>query len=216
MISDHKTYLTYGDLRYIYVESDAYPEKDGYIYDFYTKQAVLGTWDGGKTYNREHVWCCSLTDGLWEDVGIYTKGGGADLLHIRPLISSYNSGRNNKPYAELTSYTTSAYGYYNSSYFMPFDNVKGNIARELMYVYVHYSTAYGGLTNAYTGSLDITKIVYTPQGTEEASFDLLLSWNELDPVEDSELLLNDVAEKEQGNRNPFIDNPEYAEMIWGN
>ena len=37
----------------------------------------------------------------------------------------------------------------------------------------------------------------------------MLKWNELDPVDDTERLRNDTIEQIQGNRNPFVDHPEY-------
>ena len=45
--------------------------------------------------------------------------------------------------------------------------------------------------------------------------DLLLKWNKLDPVDDLEKQRNNVGEEIQGNRNPFIDYPEFADKIWG-
>ena len=45
--------------------------------------------------------------------------------------------------------------------------------------------------------------------------DLLLKWNDLDPVDQLEINRNNEVYKIQGNRNPFIDNSDYADMIWG-
>ncbi|MFA6890165.1 MAG: endonuclease, partial [Bacilli bacterium] len=42
----------------------------------------------------------------------------------------------------------------------------------------------------------------------------LLTWNQLDPVDDFERNRNDVIYGYQGNRNPFVDHPEFADMIW--
>ena len=44
--------------------------------------------------------------------------------------------------------------------------------------------------------------------------DVLLEWNEEDPVSALELTRNDVISSYQGNRNPFIDNPYLATLIW--
>ncbi|GJM84963.1 hypothetical protein PR202_ga00681 [Eleusine coracana subsp. coracana] len=45
----------------------------------------------------------------------------------------------------------------------------------------------------------------------------LLRWNELDPPSRSEKLRNDrVCSLYQHNRNPFVDHPEYANLIWRN
>ena len=47
------------------------------------------------------------------------------------------------------------------------------------------------------------------------SLDMLLIWNEIDPVSQLEINRNNAIENIQGNRNPFIDNEGYASMIWG-
>jgi len=44
---------------------------------------------------------------------------------------------------------------------------------------------------------------------------LFLEWNADDPVSAIELNRNNVLENFQGNRNPFIDNPALATIIWG-
>lgn len=55
--------------------------------------------------------------------------------------------------------------------------------------------------------------------TEKATMGLLstlLEWNKLDPPSSSEALRNArVCSLYQGNRNPFVDHPEYAATIWG-
>ena len=43
---------------------------------------------------------------------------------------------------------------------------------------------------------------------------MLLNWNSLDPVDDFEITRNEKTYDIQGNRNPFIDHPEFAWMIW--
>ena len=45
----------------------------------------------------------------------------------------------------------------------------------------------------------------------------LLQWNELDPPSRSEQRRNDrVCSLYQHNRNPFVDHPEYANLVWRN
>ena len=45
--------------------------------------------------------------------------------------------------------------------------------------------------------------------------ELLLNWhNTVDPVDTSEIIRNEAAYNFQGNANPFVDHPEYANMIW--
>ena len=47
------------------------------------------------------------------------------------------------------------------------------------------------------------------------SYDILANWNDIDPVSELEINRNDYVYTIQGNRNPFIDNADYADMIWG-
>jgi len=43
---------------------------------------------------------------------------------------------------------------------------------------------------------------------------LMLKWAAQDPVSQKEIDRNNAAQNYQGNRNPFIDHPEYITMIW--
>ena len=151
--------------------------------------------------NREHVWPKSLG-------GYETSGPGADLHHIRPSESNVNSNRGNLRYGNVSGGKTSTGsnsskvgGYYSSSYFEPLDNVKGDVARICLYMYVRY----GGESQYTCGN--ITKVFQ--------SVDVLLEWCELDPVDTWEMGRNEVVAAYQGNRNVFIDYPEYAWIIFG-
>ena len=48
--------ISYGDGRYLYDEMDRDPNNPNNVLTIYDRQSVNGTWDGGITYNREHVW----------------------------------------------------------------------------------------------------------------------------------------------------------------
>ncbi|MEF1164530.1 endonuclease, partial [Vibrio parahaemolyticus] len=45
---------------------------------------------------------------------------------------------------------------------------------------------------------------------------MLKRWHKNDPVSAKEIRRNDLVFEFQGNRNPFIDHPEFVEQIWGN
>ena len=47
------------------------------------------------------------------------------------------------------------------------------------------------------------------------SIKLFKNWAELDPVSSKEINRNEAVYKIQGNRNPFIDYPEFSKQIWG-
>ena len=52
--------------------------------------------------------------------------------------------------------------------------------------------------------------------TDDAAFDLLCEWSESDPVDSLEITRNNYAASVTGLRDPFIDHPEFADMIWTN
>ena len=224
----HTKYTSYDDCKNPTYVKRTDPGPNGQLMEFYAQAELSSSWQSGKsgTWNREHVWCQSLSNGLWG-----TSGGGSDLLHIRPTESRVNSTRNNDKYAEFSGGTEVWYrdasnkqiavaGYTMGSRFMPIDTAKGDVARVVMYVYTHYNTYsnVGGSTNGkgnsgYFGTLKFTNVISA--ANEQAAAELLLEWHMSDPPDDLERARNEAAEDIQGNRNPFVDHPEYAAAIWG-
>ena len=198
MTSTHSYTSSYNDCHYKADRTDCENE-DGRVSLIYTGySATMSQWNG---WNREHVWPQSLGGGN-------TSGGGADLHHIRPSDAVVNSTRGNKKYGN-TNGGTAKYGsnpatgclggYYNSTYFEPLDNVKGDVARIVLYVWIRWGSSWGADS--------VTEVFQ--------SVDVLLQWMELDPVDTWELGRNEVVQDIQGNRNVFIDYPEYAWLVFG-
>ena len=220
----HRYYTTYDEIWGGACYSDADPTAPSYLIDFYSKTSIPNTYDTS-VWDREHVWCQSLSGGLFG-----TEGAGADIHHIRPSIDNINSSRNNNKYGntgktnpkyysiEEDRVVTSSsgnilYGYLRSSVFEPIDSVKGDVARIVMYVYMHYSTEINANKgNTYAGNLVITNLVSA--SSTQAAWDLLIDWSELDPVDAFEMNRNNYCASVTGLRNPFIDHPEYASKIW--
>ena len=200
MRSTHTYRSSYDDCHYKANRTDCENENGSenkllLIYTSYT--ATQSQWNG---WNREHVWPKSLG-------GDTTTGGGADLHHIRPSDASVNSSRGNKKYgnapggtAKYGSNPASGYlgGHYNSTYYEPLDNVKGDVARICLYVHVRWGSDWGASS--------ITSVFQ--------SIDVLLEWCALDPVDTWEMGRNEVIEDIQGNRNVFIDYPELAWLLF--
>lgn len=150
-------------------------------------------------WNREHVFPKSLaTPPLETD----DPGTGTDAHNLRACDGQMNSSRNNRPYedgignAGITPTTGNWY---------PGDEWRGDVARMIMYMYVRYpsqcaATAVGIGSTSYSNFGDMPNI--------------FLEWNEEDPVSLYEMNRNDLLEGVQGNRNPFIDNPYLATIIW--
>lgn len=221
MISTHRTYTSYADLgaNNYQTYTDRDPNNSNNILAWYSRASIPRLWDSGHTYNREHVWPQSNSNGLFG-----TTGAGSDMHHIRPVIPDINSRRGNSKFGYVgASYNIASYGLgnleskYTSSIFEPHDEVKGDAARIIMYLYVHYNSSKalgnGNAVENYTTTLPIRNVM---QGSSnQDAFDLLLEWHELDPVDHLEIARNNQVAIYQGNRNPFIDRPEFACYIWG-
>jgi endonuclease I len=186
--------LLYGDARYILDEADADPNNPGNIILVYTGMSVSGAWDGGATWNREHVWPQSR-------LGVYVgydeddfPSKATDLHNLKPADPDENAVRSNDYFDWFKTDKT----------YEPRDEVKGDIARILFYM----ATMYFELTlNDDELSLSLNRTM--------GILSVLLEWNEVDPVDDFERNRNEVIYSYQNNRNPFIDYPEFANLIWG-
>ncbi len=231
----HTYYSTYADCRDRAPVTDPPLSGETGVMEFYTHETIttyIGSSNHVGRWNREHVWCKSLSNGLWKSISNSEGGGGGDLHHIRPSEMSLNSTRGDMKYGEAPN-GTAAYsknesgersqlgGHYAGGAFEPMDNVKGDVARIIFYVYTHYNTYtnVSGTTNGasnpfnYFGTLKFTHVMAV--SSEEAAVEMLLEWNRLDRVDEIELARNEAVYGIQGNRNPFIDHPEYADMVWG-
>lgn len=203
MTSTHTYKSSYDDCKNYAKYTDC-QNGDGTVVLLYTSYVTSASKFSASSpgWNREHVWPKSLG-------GFKTTGPGADLHHIRPDDVETNSKRNNNKYGYVSN-GTQTYGKLNGNgicggsfgggYFEPLDEVKGDVARICLYIYVRY----GG---EYSKCSAITNIFQ--------SVDVLLEWCELDPVDTWEMGRNDVVEEIQGNRNVFIDYPELAWQLFG-
>lgn len=157
---------------------------------------------GGSTceWNREHVYPKSLgTPNLGE------VGAGADAHHLRACDVQRNSNRSSSRFGEGSGNS----GYFSGLWY-PGDEWKGDVARNIMYLYLRYPTQ---CLPSGVGSGAAT-------ANDTAMLQLFLEWNAEDPVSEYEdkrntYLGNSSNTYGQGNRNPFIDNPYLATVIWG-
>ncbi len=205
----------------------AYVRSDGKIFDYYssitnfrpgTDQA--GSYSGeGDKYNREH----SIPKSWW---GGSTSNQGADPFIVIPTDGYVNGRRSNYPLGMVNSATyTSSGGFsklgsavtswgYSGTVFEPNDSVKGDLARIHFYAIAKYSASYGWTSGE--GSSTFAGNANTNFGLTNYAVKLFSFWSNLDPVSDWERSVNNALASIQGNRNPFIDHPEYANTLWGN
>jgi len=147
-------------------------------------------------WNREHVFPRSLGD---PDLG--NTGAGADAHHVRPSDVGMNGWRGNKKFIDGSGVA----GEVNTDYWYPGDEWKGDVARIIMYLYARYGSQ---CLPRYVGEGN-------PVSNDPDMVDLFLEWNAEDPPSALEIQRNNRAAAIQGNRNPFIDNPYLATLIWG-
>ncbi|MGB0185428.1 MAG: endonuclease [Flavobacteriaceae bacterium] len=150
-------------------------------------------------WNREHVYARSLAN---PSLVTNYPGPGTDVHNLRAADPSKNNQRSNRLFIDDSGVDSKVT---DGGYFYPGDEWKGDVARIIMYMYLRYPNQCEAIDSA-TGSVD-----YSPNGDMP---DVFLEWNQEDPVSALELTRNDVIYSYQGNRNPFIDNPYLATLIW--
>ncbi|MDR4954182.1 endonuclease [Chryseobacterium sp. ES2] len=211
----------------IYSEIPSGPD----AYEYTVDQMVAGVSMEGQGYNREHMMPQSTfsTSSSISDYPMYS-----DLNFIIPVDGWINQRRSNYPYGMGNN--TNHYIFSNTSrisnaaipnypytgrVYEPINEFKGDIARSLLYFAVRYEGKLGSFNTAYTTSANLTPA--TDQcpldGTEERAVDLayiamLKQWSAADPVSQREIDRNNTIYTIQKNRNPFIDHPEWIDMIW--
>ncbi len=197
----------YGELRWEYVNVDKDLNKSGYIIGYYDGKSMNGTWDGGNTYNREHTWPQSKGANKKYPMGY-------DMQSVRPANASINSSRGNKAYGESASYYDPNTISINNTDYNKKNNgsYRGDCARVIMYDYIVYGQD-GTFKNAlYNGNAQLLSKLGS-EGLFE-SIEIMLKWHMQDPPSLTEMVRNDGAEDYQGNRNPFIDYPELAILMF--
>ena len=174
----------------------------------------------GSNYNREHVWPKSRAS-------FYQKNGGCDLHHLRPANQTINSTRYNYTMGYVNGVingcSTANYGgrtvlWYSAGNDLVEvrDNVKGDVARILLYVYCRWGqpNLYQNVAEKDLPAFDSDDDANNGKKVIE-SLDTLLKWCKSDPVDTWEMSRNDEVQDVQGNRNVFIDYPEYAWLVFG-
>lgn len=147
-------------------------------------------------WNREHVFPKSLGN-----PNLGTENAGSDAHSLRPVDGDRNSMRSNRKFAQGTgnSHIT------NQGYWYPGDEWKGDVARMIMYMFIRYPSQCEAI------NVGESSITYAPNNDMP---DIFLEWNADDPVSQFEIDRNIALANIQGNRNPFIDNPYLATLIW--
>lgn len=211
---------------------DNYYEKDGTILDIYSEKVSgsdsinftkvtdqCGQYSKeGDCYNREHSFPKSWFGGKVEPMN-------SDGHHLYATDGYVNAKRSNWPFGEVGSATyTSSNGSkvgsaasslgYSGTVFEPIDEFKGDLAR----AYFYMATRYENEIANWEGNSDNSNAVLN--GTNTTVFEpwvlaMLKRWHANDPVDQKEIDRNNAVYNFQGNRNPYVDHPEFVNMVWG-
>ncbi len=217
--------------------ADEDPANPNNVITIYKNETYTKFGGGNSFYNREHSWPKSY--GFPNDGS--SNYAYTDAHHLFIADSGYNSSRSNKPYAECDtgctekitilnngrggSNTESNFtaGSFSSGSWETWSGRKGDVARAMMYMAVRYEGGTHGVTGVSEPDLRLTddraliEASNTGANIDVAYMGLrsvLLTWHKNDPVDDFERRHNDAVYSFQGNRNPFVDNPEYAACIF--
>lgn len=202
---------TYADVTDILKEADQNPENSNQVWlvyleqgraklDFQTTSNNLGTWNREHTFPRSRggfnsIDLDDIADGkdvYWNTTADSLRHGNSDAHALRAVDGPENSSRGNQFYGQYNGPDGTQGGF------------KGDVARSVFYMAVRYN------------GLEIVNGF--PEGITGQFGDLatLLDWHRNDPPDDYEMHRNNVVYEWQFNRNPFIDQPDLIEYIWGN
>lgn len=218
------TMLNYTNLPNNWVYTDVYPELyngQKRWWEMYSNEVYLirGGQSGLTSFRdnrmqREHSvpkswWGSDDSSPAWTDIyNLYPSDGPANqaksnypLGPVDPARASFNNG------ATKVGVPVSGFGGSAGLVFEPADEYKGDFARAYFYVFTVYDQL-----NWTANSMGARNTWPT---LKPWAYEMLLQWARRDPVSQKEIDRNDAAERQQGNRNPFIDFPELAEYIWG-
>lgn len=202
---------TYADVNDILMEADQNPAHSNQVWlvyleegrpklDIQTNSLSTGKWNREHTFPRSRGGFDSIeedevADGIdiyWTTEADSLRHGNSDVHALRAADGPENSSRNNQFYGQYNGPTGTA------------GMFKGDVARGVFYMAVRYN------------GLEIVNGF--PEGNVGQFGDLetLLEWHRNDPPDDFEMNRNNVVYNWQKNRNPFIDQPDMIEYIWGN
>ena len=193
-------------------------------YTFSPVNDECGNYSGeGDCYNKEHV--------IPQSVFSQNLPMRSDAHHLLPTDGRVNGFRSNYPFgvvddsqlvsqsgisnptqngSKLGGNLNSGYSAgYTNTVFEPIDEFKGDIARIYFYFVTRYEDQVGswGSYDMFDGSSD--KVLDDP------FLSILLTWHQNDPVSQKEIdRNNNIYYNHQGNRNPFVDHPEWVDAIW--
>lgn len=175
-----------------------------------------GSYSGqGDCYNREHSF-----PQAWFVNGTYPMY--SDLNHIFPTDGFTNGKHDNNPYSEVATATwtstngsklgSNSFPGFTGTVFEPINAYKGDFARATLYMVTRYQSDMVAWKN--NSNADDILSGNTYPSLDDWYIKLCYKWHTQDPVSAKEIARNDAVYALQGNRNPYIDHPEYVALVW--
>ncbi len=225
---------------YVNTDKDSYYENNNSVLDIYTENPTgaeleynftqnIGSANAeGLGFNKEHGMPQSTYYGIYP---MYS-----DIHYLIPTDARINQLRSNYPYGRTTGLENNGTSHncnspnttpcivsngsklgksitpgYTNTVYEPIDEFKGDVARFLLY----FITRYEGSLNSFNFMLSTNPL----DGNEESGYEswyinMLKDWNTLDPVSVRETDRNNAVFAVEKTRNPFIDHPEWVNLIW--
>ena len=200
---------TYTDVLDILVEADQNPANSNEVWLVYSEEGrakldfQTGSFSDGK-WNREHTFPRSragyasieedeVADGIdifWVTSADSLRHGNSDAHALRAADAQENGSRSNRHYGDYVGPTGTL------------GSFRGDVARSVLFMEIRYN------------ALEIVNGFQTVDG-QLGDLATLLEWHRNDPPDDYEMNRNNIVYNWQRNRNPFIDQPELVEYIWG-
>lgn len=218
---------------------DRYYEKDNTVLDVYSEnpdgvdpynfnpESAMGSGaNEGNAFNREHL----IPQSYFKE----KLPMRADAFHVWPVDSKVNGWRGNDAIGPVAnghsanpcnggatnhpckSKNGTLKGKFNGiTVLEPIDEFKGDIARAFLY----FATAYENRMPEFYNNNAGVKAMF--DGSKNKAFkddflNVLVEWHLQDPPSQREIDLNDmIYYRFQGNRNPYVDHPEFVSKIWG-
>ena len=194
---------------------DRDPDDPARIIDVYSGDSLDAANQCGSScaldgWNREHTWAQSR--GSFDT----DPGPGTDLFHMRPSRGNTNTSRGNLDFDETVNSGNAVPGcpvlcQRDGDSFEPREAIKGDVARGLFYMDVRFN---GDADDQF--GVDLRMWDQTGNSSSQlGKLSTLVTWSLADPPDDRERTRNDLIDSDyQGNRNPFIDHPEWVCSIW--
>ncbi len=221
--------------------ADEDPNNSSNILDVYLNASYLKQGGGNTDYNREHCWPKSYgfpNDGssnypytdchhLFLANDSYNSSRSnkpynycADACDEKVTEVNDGMGGGSGVYPGQSNWTS---GSLTSGTWETWIGRRGDVARALFYLDVRYEGGTHGVTGYSEPDLVLTDNLALIDASNTGSnlsvaymgmLSTLLEWHQQDPVDAREMARNDAVYSFQGNRNPFIDHPEWVECIF--